>query len=170
MLRSIGAKYDSHQVDWIPGRMDAQEVSRSEKSYIYRFPLRSSFWQRCTGNVPSIEVSITLVSPVSHWTMTDVRVIIRPLHCQKAQAEQALNELGPELLESLRNHLQAGLSADGISDSVQRSDPLSGCQRRWQTRRANCCPGQGHLETRYGSVFADEATTGVSRSSITGID
>lgn len=100
---TIPIKLSGFREEW-----SAEAVSQSEGSFIFRARLRTSFWQKCMGSAPCVEVCVEVLPPASHATMTDVHILIRPQHCNEEQAVQALDDLGAEMLASIRNHLQAG--------------------------------------------------------------
>lgn len=86
----------------------AQQVSITEDCFVYRVPLKTSFWQKCLGSQPAVELALQVMPPREYRDMTEMRVLIRPHNCNQQQSITALEELSPALLESLRNHLQAG--------------------------------------------------------------
>ena len=86
-----------------------ESVSEGERTFVFRVRLQSSFWKRCLGKQPSLEVTATALSPMTpHATMTDVLVRIVPSGCGRDEGVHALERQGPPLLDSLRSHLQAG--------------------------------------------------------------
>jgi serine/threonine protein kinase len=84
-------------------------------SWQYQLPLGGSLWQRCLGRVPSLRIHIDLRTPqVSPESLTDVILRVRPCDCRPERGIELLEEIGPRLVRSLRDHLQ--LPPDRRSD------------------------------------------------------
>jgi serine/threonine protein kinase len=79
-----------------------------ENAYSYRFHigLPGSFWLRCRGYRPALEVAVKLLSQRRSLMLTEVQVAVRPVGCPKDLGAHFLNELGPLVLASLRDYLQ----------------------------------------------------------------
>jgi serine/threonine protein kinase len=66
-----------------------------------------SFWQRCMGQRPGVEVLVHLLpSPTAREGLSRVRLRIQPINCGLPQAKDILNRVGTELFHSLRACLQ----------------------------------------------------------------
>lgn len=101
---TVPIKLESFKEQW-----GAVTVSTSEEQHVLEIRLKTSFWQRCMGQSPTLEVSIQLIPPqASGTTMTDLRLLVRPRHCNPEQAAHVLEEQSPPLLNSLRECLQVG--------------------------------------------------------------
>jgi serine/threonine protein kinase len=68
----------------------------------------ASIWQRCIGRQPGIEVNLTLHPPLNATeSLTEVCVHLLPQGLGAAERAQAiLCDIGPTILESLKNYLQ----------------------------------------------------------------
>jgi hypothetical protein len=76
-------------------------------SWQYRLRLGGNFWQRCLGRSPGLLVQIDLATPqVSTESLSDVILRVRACDCRPERGLQLLEEVGPSLLASLRDHLQ----------------------------------------------------------------
>jgi hypothetical protein len=86
----------------------ARSVERKgEERFLFQVPLPSSLWQRTLGKLPSLAVEICSRFPTDERTaLTETVIRIWPDGC-KSQAVKLLDDLGPQLLESLRTCLNA---------------------------------------------------------------
>ncbi len=67
-----------------------------------------SLWERLTGQQVGLEIQVRMTPPArTSKKLSEVSVLIRPYGCGPARAVRLLEETGPVLLESLREHLQA---------------------------------------------------------------
>ena len=89
--------------DW-----QADVVSDGTDTFVFRTRLQSSFWKRCLGKQPGLEVTVKALTAGPHATLTDLLVRIVPSGCGPDEGACALEKHGPPLLDNLRSHLQAG--------------------------------------------------------------
>jgi hypothetical protein len=76
-------------------------------AFVFQVPLARSFWQRCLGREPALEVHLRLAPPREGPAgVTEVGVEIRPVRCPPAQTSALLAQEAPQLLQSLRSFLQ----------------------------------------------------------------
>jgi hypothetical protein len=74
--------------------------------YQVRFP--PNLMESLMGRHPGLEVCLTSQeSDNVGATLTSIHIELRPISCGRARANELLEEIGPVLLESLRNFLQA---------------------------------------------------------------
>jgi hypothetical protein len=68
----------------------------------------ASIWQRCIGRQPGIEVNLTLYPPMNATeSLTEVSVQMVPHGLGSGErAQVTLSDIGPTILESLKNYLQ----------------------------------------------------------------
>jgi hypothetical protein len=87
---------------------NAEALSTDTSTVAMRVPLIGSFWERCLGREPALEVRLRLNLPrVPGAVLTTVHIEIRPVRCRPADAVAALERHGPALLHGLRAALQA---------------------------------------------------------------
>jgi hypothetical protein len=73
---------------------------------LYQVRLQGSVWQRYLGKSPSLLVQIDVRNPqVTSEGQSDVILRLRPCDCGPEKGAELLEELGPRLLWSLREHL-----------------------------------------------------------------
>jgi serine/threonine protein kinase len=73
----------------------------------YQLRLSGNFWQRCLGRAPGLLVQIDLAMPHSSTeSLTDVVLRVLPRDCHSRRGIELLEEVGPRLVHSLRDHLQ----------------------------------------------------------------
>lgn len=98
----VRLKLDGYCQQW-----RAEFVGGQDGTFLIRVPVSASFWQRCLGRQPSLQMSVSLTAPdLREGGVTEVDVEIQPIDCPEAQAAALLEEQGPALLESLRIYLQ----------------------------------------------------------------
>jgi hypothetical protein len=96
-------KLDSFREQW-----QAQEVRRGDGCFVFRVSAGGNLWQRFLGKSPGLEVGVRLLPPRPETGgLTPVSVTVRPADCRAEQAAELLGEVGPVLLDSVRNYLQA---------------------------------------------------------------
>jgi hypothetical protein len=87
---------------------DAQPLRRGADTFAYRVTLPGAFFARLLGRAPGLDVAVSLPDcPNLGAVLTPLVLTLTPVHCRGGRAEQALEELGPPLLVSLRDFLQA---------------------------------------------------------------
>jgi hypothetical protein len=85
-----------------------QVVHASDDTFVCHVYLPGSLWERCLGRQRGLEVQINLCRPDGPVVkLSEVDVLLKPLHCGKAEAGRLLWEAAPRVLGSLRAHLQA---------------------------------------------------------------
>jgi hypothetical protein len=96
-------KLDAFRQQW-----QAEAVSGGDRSFVFLVSAGGNLWQRCLGRAPGLEVRVRLLPPrPTTGTLTTVVVTVRPLGCGAGQAAELLEELGPALVDGVRNALQA---------------------------------------------------------------
>ena len=86
----------------------AEVVNANADNFTFRVRLQSSFWKRCLGTQPGLEVQVQAAPAQPNATLTDVLVRIVPSSCGREEGAHALEKHGPPLVDSVRSHLQAG--------------------------------------------------------------
>jgi serine/threonine protein kinase len=85
---------------------NAETVHEDGGAFILQVPLAGSFWQRCFGKEPALEVHLLLVPPpAADAGLTEVCVEIHPVRCRPDRAAALLTQQAPQLLNSLRTFL-----------------------------------------------------------------
>jgi hypothetical protein len=86
----------------------ATKLRQDEDCFLFRVPVASTFWQRCRGKNPGLDVQVNL-QPIddSPAALTPVRISVTPFECDAETSANLLEKVGPALLESVRNFLQA---------------------------------------------------------------
>ena len=116
---AMALKLEGFQQQW-----KAQGAQTQPGNYCFTLNLPPDFWQRLTGQRLGLEIEIQLLPGQrsgSRWS--EVAVVIRPFGCNRAQATRLLTEMGPEILESVRDYLQAGPEQRG-QDRLAIHQPL----------------------------------------------
>lgn len=111
-------KLTSFQQEWKAQRLETPDESPASHedgvsiaNWVYRIDLGGNLWQRCRSRTPGLLVQIELRTPrTSDEGLTVVAVRMRPSDCNPDKGIQILESLGPQVLQSVRDHLQ--LSAD----------------------------------------------------------
>jgi serine/threonine protein kinase len=89
----------------------ADMVREQENLLVLRVAQAGSFWQRCVGKHPSLEVHVALTPPAPPATeMTRVELRVVPADCNAWQASDLLERLGAQMLQGLRRSL--GVAAE----------------------------------------------------------
>ena len=101
---TVKIKLDGFRQQW-----GAEVANKGQGAIVYRIPLSQSFWRRCLGREqPSLEVAIQFQQPQTLTAeLTEVLLVARPVHCDKAESTRLLNETAPLVLDSARSYLQA---------------------------------------------------------------
>jgi len=103
----LSARLARFKLEGFRQQWNADLIHSEESAFVLQVPLAGSFWQRCLGREPALEVHLHLISPRGATeALTAVRVELRPVRCKYEQAVAALEQHGPPLLHSLRNFLQ----------------------------------------------------------------
>jgi serine/threonine protein kinase len=85
----------------------AEALSRSADRFVYEVRTPGSFWQRCLGRAPGVQIDIRLLkAEEDQSTLTPLHVVVSPIDCGKGKAGQVLEAVGPALLVSLQHYLQ----------------------------------------------------------------
>jgi serine/threonine protein kinase len=114
---TVGLKLEGFRQHWnaIPAASPGDAVSsvptwlvpESQQSFVFHVLLPGSLWSRLLGQMPALEVAITLPRGYAETAaLTEVFVQIRPVGCSSRKGAEALQDFGPLLLESLRHYLQ----------------------------------------------------------------
>jgi serine/threonine protein kinase len=102
--------------------------------FSFQIPLPTGFLHRLLGRGPTLDVDVMLFPPRSSVEAAiPVVVTIQAMRMSKAKGEEALHEIGPELLRSVRNYLQihSGAAQERYPfretvEVVPRSGPMRG--------------------------------------------
>jgi serine/threonine protein kinase len=121
-LGSARVKLDSFCQQWY-----AQLVREDDRGVIIHINLPTNFWGKMMGRHPGLEIVIKLarVQPLSA-TPIDVNAEVRAFNCAKKRAQQLLEEMGPQILESLRALLLVN-SEKRTKDRLLWPHPLKVC-------------------------------------------
>lgn len=100
-LGSARLKLDAFNQQWF-----GQLVRDDDQGSVFHINLPSNFWQSWIGRHPGLEVQVSLarVNP-SSATPIEVRAKVSAFRCSKKRGQQLLEEMGPQILDSLRSHL-----------------------------------------------------------------
>lgn len=100
-LGSARLKLDAFGQQWY-----AQLRRDDEQGCVFHISMPANFWRQWIGRQPGLEVQIRL-SRVQALSATpiEVAVEIHAFRCSKKRGHQLLTEMGPPILDSLRNHL-----------------------------------------------------------------
>jgi serine/threonine protein kinase len=97
-----GQRIESPSATPEPGQGEIQVGAWS-----YRIAVRGNVWQRWLGRLPSLRVRIELTMPrASGEGFMDARIRISPRDCGADRGKELLETYGPQLLRSVRDHLQ----------------------------------------------------------------
>ena len=84
-------------------------VSEEENHFLFRMRLQSSLWKRMLGGQPGLDIEVTAHPPaVPGASLTEVCLQLRPVGCGRDEGTMSLEKWGPQLIDSLRTHLQVG--------------------------------------------------------------
>jgi serine/threonine protein kinase len=101
---TLPLKLGSFREQW-----NAEPIEENEDRFLFRVRLQSSFWQRCLGRQPGLDILVeALPSRSPHAVMTELCLRVVPSGCGHEDGAAALEDTGPLLIDSLRTHLQAG--------------------------------------------------------------
>jgi serine/threonine protein kinase len=113
LAATVRLKLSAFEQEWKVQRLDPakRSVQRLESAatatWLYQVPVNTSLWQRCLGRSPELLLQIDLITPpVSTEALSEVIVCIRSENCSPQRGIELLEQLGPNLIQSLRNHLQ----------------------------------------------------------------
>ncbi len=110
-------KFESFCRQW-----QARTLMREDNLVVLSVPINPSFWQRLVGGEMGLDVCITLdMKPEANSARTEATVRIRPFGCSGPQAVQLLTERGPQLLDSVRDHLRAHVKPERRGDDRRPS-------------------------------------------------
>jgi hypothetical protein len=85
---------------------NASVLHAEEGAFVLQVPVAGSFWQRCCGREPALEVYLCLAPPQGEpGGRTEVSVEIRPVRCTPERAAALLANDAPQLVQSLRTFL-----------------------------------------------------------------
>ncbi len=119
---ALPLKLDGFRQEW-----KAQGVHQEPGRFSLTVTLPSDFWRRLTGQRLGLEIQIQLMTGSRGSSKRkEVVVVVRPFGCNPAQATRLLAEMGPAILESVRNYLQACPEQRG-QDRRAISQPLRVC-------------------------------------------
>ncbi len=113
-------KLDGFRQQW-----KASLVHREEELLILSVHIPPSFWQALTGKAMGLEIHLHLGTPPG-CQRGEVSVVIRPFGCGRQQAIRLLEDMGPRVLESLRDYLVAN-PEQRTNERLLCSQPLRVC-------------------------------------------
>jgi hypothetical protein len=102
----VSARLARLKVEAFRQQWNADLLHDREGTFVLRVPLGGSFWQRCFGPLPALELHLRLPPNGTTEELTALHLTIRPVRCQPEQAAAALVVHGPPLLHSLRTIFQ----------------------------------------------------------------
>jgi serine/threonine protein kinase len=118
-LGTARLKLDALRQQWY-----GQAIREDDQSLVFHLSLPARFWRQWIGRQPGLEVQVTLARQNAlAVTPIDVDVQIRAFRCNKARGGKLLEELGTQLLESLRASLLVN-SEKRIRDRLLWPHPL----------------------------------------------
>lgn len=96
------------QFDGFCRQWPTRTLLREKNVVVLSVAINPSFWQRLVGGEMGLDVCVTLeLKPGAASAKTEATVKIRPFGCSGPQALQLLTEMGPKLLDSVRDQLRA---------------------------------------------------------------
>jgi hypothetical protein len=98
----VRLKLDAFRDEW-GAQAEYEDAGRCR----FRLHEASNFWQRCLGQQGGLELEVRLLAGQGQDpNLIEVAAVVRPLGDAKGALAQKLPELGPQMLASLRDHLQ----------------------------------------------------------------
>jgi hypothetical protein len=102
-LHGFKEQWHAHRVAAPPADPTGAEAAH----LVYQVRLPAGLLQRWLGQQPGLEVRIQMRVPATTTeSLTEVAVQVQPLACNPQKGAELLAEVGPRILESLRNYLQ----------------------------------------------------------------
>jgi serine/threonine protein kinase len=85
-------------------------TAMDEQSLVCSLTFSGNLWQRALGKLPGLDLTLRLhPSEDSVTSLTDISIELLAVNCTTPRSDQLLLEFGPELLCSLRHHLQVNI-------------------------------------------------------------
>src|SRR5262249_37765363 len=85
---------------------NAAVVHEDQRCIVFHVPMDGTPWQRWLGRQPGLEVRVQQRrGPDPDAALSEVTAQVRPVHCNLEQTVGLLEQVGPLLMHSLRNHL-----------------------------------------------------------------
>jgi hypothetical protein len=89
------------------GQWKGTLLHHDDRSFVFSIPTPRSFWQRCLGRRPGLEIHVQLDEAGAQGPgALDVLVRVQARALSRSQGNEALQVIGRLLIENLRNHLQ----------------------------------------------------------------
>ncbi len=88
-------------------RWQATAIRADGRQFLYHIRVPPTLLERFLGRHPGLEVSFTLMDQETTTSLATLRVEMRPISCGQTCGTDLLEGLGPLVLNSLRDHLQA---------------------------------------------------------------
>jgi hypothetical protein len=92
-----------------PSQWQAIPLRQEDNAFVCRIPAARTIWQRCFGKASGMEIHVLLETP-EHKTssnLVEAVICIKPYGPVNARLSAQINEIGPALIDSVRNYLQA---------------------------------------------------------------
>jgi len=97
-----------------PRQWQAIPLRQDDNAFICRIPASRTIWQRCFGRQSGMEVQVLLETPEqSAAHLVEAVICIKPYGVCNARLTAQIHEIGPALIDSVRNYLQAEPSHRG---------------------------------------------------------
>lgn len=97
-----------------PRQWQATLLRLEDNAFVCRIPASRTIWQRCFSRESGMEVHVLLETPdQSAAQLVEAVICIKPYGTCNAQLSAQINEIGPALIDSVRNYLQAEPSQRG---------------------------------------------------------
>ena len=82
-------------------------LHRDDNAFVCRIPASRTIWQRCFGRASGMEIHVLLETAEKSSTLVETVISIRPYGAVTSRLTAQINEIGPVLIDSVRNYLQA---------------------------------------------------------------
>jgi serine/threonine protein kinase len=97
-----------------PKQWQAMPLRQDDNAFICRIPASRTIWQRCFGRASGMEIQVLLESPGQATSqLVEAIICVKPYGAVNARLNAQINEIGPALIDSVRNYLQAEASQRG---------------------------------------------------------
>jgi hypothetical protein len=101
---TVKLKLDGFRQQW-----HATRVQAKPDHYTFQVRFEGKLWQRLLGQQHGLEVNLQLEYPQADTAeQTRISITLRPFNCSPEKGAALLEEMGPTLLESVRDYLQTG--------------------------------------------------------------
>lgn len=106
-VAAFGHEWRAQRIKTPQGSKSPRDEESEVASWVYRIDLGGNLWQRYCSRTPGLLVQIQLqTAPTRSEGIQEVLVQMRPSECKPDKGREILEKLGPNILQSVRDHLQ----------------------------------------------------------------